>query len=204
GAGGLGGGLQAGVFRRGFGPTDLVFALKSGSFGGIAALNRIINNEPPIGGLNFSHDHADDNGFYLYGNGTWLAPEAAGYYIGHPDSPGPQANRAVSHNSLLVDGDGQLGEGVRSNGDEHGTYSWFTQRSGRISVFGSTNDFAYAVGEGAQLYPASMGLSGWSRQVLFLDRKWIVLRDVIHATQAHVYTWLCHFMQGVSREGNWL
>ncbi len=195
---------QAAVFRSGWEASDLVFALKSGAFGGTSALNRIVNNQPPYGGLNFAHDHADDNGFYLYGNGTWLAPEAAGYYIGHPESPGPQANRAVFHNSLLVDGNGQLGEGVRTNGDEHFVYSWFTQRSGRISAFGSTDHFAYTVGEGAQLYPSSLGLSGWSRHVLFLDRKWIVLRDVIQSSQSHIYSWLCHLMEGVAREGSWL
>ncbi len=200
----LGTDQQAAVFRSGWAPSDLVFALKSGPFGGTSALNRILNNDLPSFGLNFAHDHADDNGFYLYGNGTWLAPEAAGYYIGHPDSPGPQANRAVFHNLLLVDGDGQLGEGVRAYGDEHNRYSWFTQRTARISAFGSSDHFAYTVGEGAQLYPSALGLSQWSRHVLFLDRRWILLRDVIRSSQNHAYTWLCHFMQGVSREGNWL
>src|SRR5260221_6648294 len=49
-----------------------------------------------------------------------------------------------------------------------------------------------------------MGLSGWSRHVLFLDRKWIVLRDVIQSSQSHIYTWLCHLMEGVTRQGSWL
>jgi hypothetical protein len=162
------------------------------------------SGEPPVGGLNIGHNHADDNGFYLYGNGTWLAPEAAGYYIGHRDSPLPAANKTVFHNSLLIDEGGQLGEGIRDRGDEVHRYDWAGQRTGIISTFGSSQHFAYTVGDGARLYASGYGLQRWDRHVLFLDRKWIVLRDVIESSASHEYAWLCHFMEGVTREGNWL
>jgi hypothetical protein len=196
--------LQTAVFRSSWEAGGLVFALKSGSFGGNSAWNRNRTGGAPGGRLNFAHDHADDNGFYLYGNGSWLAPEASGYYIGHPDSPGPQANKTVFHNSLLIDGAGQLGEGVRSSGDTGDRYPWFNERTSGIQFFSTSQDFGYTVGDGSKLYPSSVGLQQWERHALFVDRKWVVLRDVITASGSHNYQWQCHAMDGITREGRWL
>ena len=194
--------LQAAVFRSGWDANATVFALKDGPFGGEGNFAQIASGKATA--LNFGHDHADDNGFYLYGNGAWLAPEAEGYFIGHADSPGPAANATWFHNSLVVDGVGQLGGGVRGNGDESQRYGWFNARKGGIPFVASTAHSAYAIGEGAQLYPSSLGLTRWDRHVLFLDRKWVLLRDVIEASASHVYSWTCHFMNGASREGSWI
>ncbi len=196
--------LQAAVFRSSWESNGLVFALKTGSFGGNSGWDRNRTNPSAAGNLNFAHDHADDNGFYLYANGAWLAPEAAGYFIGHPDSPGPQANRTAFHNSLVIDGRGQLGEGVRTLGDLAAQNPWFFDRSGGIPFFGYTDDFGYAVGDGSRLYDSALGLRGWERHVLFVERRWIVLRDVIQSSAAHEYLWLCHMMDGVSRQDQWL
>jgi hypothetical protein len=196
--------LQAAVFRSGWDKGSTIFAMKNGPIGGWTAYNWQTTQTPFRAALNFSHVHADDNGFYLYGAGSWLAPEAQGYYIGHRNSPLPAATQTVFHNALTVDGQGQLGEGVRLSGDEAGSYSWYSGRKGGIPFFGSTKNHGYAIGEGANLYPASMGLRRWDRHALFLDRKWVVIRDVIQATTPHVYGWTCHFMNGATQEGNWL
>jgi hypothetical protein len=197
--------LQASVFRSGWEAGSLVFALKSGPFGGRSAWEWQRDGLAPTGGtLNFGHNHADDNGFYLYGRGSWLAPEASGYYIGHSDSPLPAANMTVFHNSLTIDGQGQVGEGVRNSGDSLHRYAWAYTRQGGISFFGSAADYGYTVGDGSRLYPAALGLQQWDRHALFLDRKYVVLRDVVRASQARTFRWLCHFMNGGTQEGSWL
>jgi hypothetical protein len=196
--------LGAVVFRSGFDQGSTLFALKCGTYGGRTAWQRAANGDMSLGGLNFSHDHADDCGFYLYGNGAWLAPEAEGYFIGHPDSPGPAANGTAFHNSLLVDGQGQLGDGVRANGDDASRYSWFGQREGKIAFHGSSDHFAYATGDGAKLYDPAKGLTRWDRHTLFLDRKYVVLRDVIEASSAHDFGWLSHFTTGAGQDGSWI
>jgi hypothetical protein len=150
-----------------------------------------------VGRLNWGHDHADDNGFYLYGNGTWLAPEAEGY-------GGDEASATRFHNAITIDDHGQLGEGARVRGDEDLAYPWFASRQGSIPFQGSSSHFAYALGDGARLYDAGLGLTRWDRHTLFLDRKWVVVRDQIEASQSHRYSWYCHFLQGATQDGDWI
>ena len=195
---------QVAVFRGGSDKGALMFALKNGPYGGTAGWQWLKSGMEPRGTLNISHDHADDNGFYLYGQGSWLAPEAPGYYIGHTGSPGPAANQTVFHNSLTIDGVGQLGEGVRDRSDSAASYSWYLERKGGIPFFGSSEHYGYTTGDGASLYASTFGLRRWDRHALFLDRKWVVLRDVVQASRSHVYRWSCHFMNGAAREGAWL
>ncbi|BDG09427.1 heparinase II/III domain-containing protein [Anaeromyxobacter paludicola] len=192
------------IFRSGFDQGATLFALKCGTFGGRTAWQRAANGDLSLGGLNFSHDHADDCGFYLYGNGNWLAPEAEGYYIGHADSPGPAANATAFHNSLLIDGQGQLGEGVRANGDDASRYGWFGQREGKIAFHGSSAHFAYATADGSKLYDPAKGLTRWDRHALFLDRKYVILRDVVEASSAHDFGWLSHFTTYAGQDGSWI
>lgn len=199
-----GGDLAAVVFRSGWGKGSVLFAMKSGAYGGRTVWENVTSGGGLFGGVNFSHNHADDNGFWMYGGGSWLAPEASGYFIGHPESPGPEANRSEFHNTLLVDGQGQLGEGVRGSGDTTTTYPWYASRAGSIPLHASTAHHAYAVAEGAALYPASAGLRQFDRHVLFLDRKLVVVRDAVAATGAHAFDWTIHFMDGASREGSWV
>jgi hypothetical protein len=88
--------------------------------------------------------------------------------------------------------------------DEAETYSWFPEREGSIPFHGSSDDFAYAIGDGAHLYDASLGLTRWDRHALFVDRKWVILRDVVEASASHSYAWFCHFMEGAQQDGAWI
>jgi hypothetical protein len=191
------------IFRSGWDKGATIFALKSAPFGGHSVWERIKAGVPEVQALNIGHDHADDNGFYLYGGGSWLAPEAEGYYIGHPDSPGPQANKTIFHNSMTIDGVGQLGEGVRPS-DRATANDWYDDRAGSIPFHASSRNNAYAIADGAKLYPAALGLTRWDRHVLFLDRKWPVLRDVVQAGAAHDFHYIAHFMEGAAQEGSWI
>ena len=188
---------QAVIFRSGWDKGGTLFALKSGAYGGRSVWQRTRAKDATVGRLNWGHDHADDNGFYLYGNGTWLAPEAEGYSA-------EQASFTRFHNALTVDGEGQLGEGPRPKGDEDLAYPWFGSRQGSIPAHGSTAHFAYAQGEGAHLYDPALGLSRWDRHTLFIDRAWVVLRDVVESTKSHSYAWFCHFLEGAAQDGSWI
>jgi hypothetical protein len=196
--------LQAVVFRSGWDKGSTLFSLKNGAMGGRSVWEKLANGDKGIGALNFSHDHADDNGFYLYANGAWAAPEAQGYFIGHRDSPGPEANQTVFHNSLLVDGQGQLGSGVRPNSDNAHSYDWFFRREGSIPFVASSENFAFATGDGAKLYSPSLGVTRWDRNALFLDREHVILFDVVEASQPRAFSWLSHFTGDAAREGRWI
>ncbi len=189
--------LQAVVFRSSWDKGATLFGMKSGTYGGRSIWERFKAGDASIGKVNFGHDHADDNGFYLYANGSWLAPEAEGYGA-------DQASFTALHNTLTVDGMDQLGAGPKTKGDEAQSYDWFAYREASIPFQGSSDDFSYAIGNGAHLYPASLGLDRWDRHVLFLDRKWVILRDVLESSLTHDYSWFCHFMESASREGSWI
>jgi hypothetical protein len=192
------------IFRSGWDKGATLFALKSGPFGGRSVWEKLAKGDSGVGALNFSHDHADDNGFYLYANGAWAATEAQGYYIGHRDSPGPQANQTAFHNSMLVDGQGQLGSGVRDRSDNAQAYDWFFQREGKLPFQASSQHFAFATGDGSKLYPGNLGVNRWDRHALFLDRKHVVLFDVVQAAQPRSWSWLSHFTGAASQEGRWI
>src|SRR5690606_17583979 len=129
-----------------------MIALKSGVFGGWGNWLRMRENGWPGGSINFSHDHADDMGLQFFADGEWLTTRVPGYWIGRANGA-PEVNRTRYANSLLVDDRGQLGEGVRNCW--MGSCTWFWDRQGSINLRGSTAHFAYALGAGSALYPAS-------------------------------------------------
>lgn len=176
--------------------------LKSGVFGGHGNFNRLAKGDDwPGGFINFGHNHADDNGFYYFADGEWLTVPVPGYWIGRNDS-NPQANRTKYANSLLIDGDGQLGEGVRTC--HMRSCPWFFERIGSIPTRGSTANFSFAVGAGSQLYPKHLQLQTFGRSVLFVDRRIPVIRDVVRAAEPHRYEITFHAIDGVARDGDWL
>ncbi|MCJ7752593.1 MAG: DUF4962 domain-containing protein, partial [Armatimonadetes bacterium] len=72
------------IWRTGWGDGDLVFALKTGAYGGHFAHERWINTEypfvhPELDQFNAAHDHQDANTFYLYRGGVDLTSETVSY-----------------------------------------------------------------------------------------------------------------------------
>ena len=194
--------LQATIFRSDHGANPLMLALKTGPFTGEASFARLIGAAPgPVGELNLGHDHADDNGLYLFANGQPLLPEAAGYNAGTGNGH-PPAQMSRYHNTLLVDGAGQLGDD--RTGDVVQEYAWANQRAGGISRGGSTADYAFAQGDAHAMYPAAMGLSRFDRQVLLVDRGFAVVRDVVDSASPHTYAQVWHFLDGASASGAWV
>jgi Domain of unknown function (DUF4962) len=86
----------------------IVVGFKAGVFGGRGNYERMRNCNPPGGILNYSHDHEDDLGLWIYGKGGWLLPEAVAYNCCDPTSS--HYHSTPWQNTFLFDNQGQLGD----------------------------------------------------------------------------------------------
>src|SRR5262245_20219663 len=102
-----------------------------------------------IGG---GHGHPDVNSFQIYARGKWLAVD--------PGYERPKWSR--NHNTVLINGRGQLGEGE----------TWFDRKS--VLAAGATSglqsvehrgEYDYIVGDALNIYPSETGLSKFHRHV---------------------------------------
>ncbi len=99
------------------------------------------------------HSHFDANSFVVNVAGEWLATDP-GY-----DAVGPKATEG--HNSLLVDGHGQVKKG-----------------GGKITGFFTSPDVAYAVGDASASYRADL-LKTFRRHVLYVRPDyWLILDEL--------------------------
>jgi len=187
--------------RSGWSDGGSLLAFKTGVFGGHGNWERLRNKGWPGGYINFGHDHADDMGVYFFADGEWLTTRVPGYWIGR-NNGAPQVNRTMYANSLLVDGVGQLGEGIRDCWMDSCT--WFWDRKSTINLEGSTANFSFVLGAGSQLYPRSLGLEAFGRSILFLDRKIPIVRDVVRASSPRRFEIVYHALDGARRDGDWL
>lgn len=195
--------LQGYVTRSGWTTDAKVLGVKAGAYGGTSNWAAVEAGKSPAPDIDFGHDHDDDLGFWLYGDGQWLAPEADGYaehaYCSASD---PHVWNASYHNTLTVDGVGQIGddETCRDTGD--GKVPW--SRAGSVTAHDALRDHVYVDMDGTALYPASLGLDGVRRQVLFLDRRCVVVRDTLHAAAPHTWEWHVHALDAIVQDGSWL
>jgi hypothetical protein len=203
-----------GVATTGSDSKGIVLTLKNGYLGGKGMAQAVAScsNIPSAGTswfLNFGHDHYDDFGLYIYGNGGWLLPEATGYNCcgtGPAGDPNGYHN-TFWHNTVTFDGS------TTSNGNGQILDDWITARGvhgstvscGRTtdSFFSrvpsnpfhhNTQDFAIGQADGSQLY-RNVALGRALRTVGF-DRETnvIVLSDEIafssgtHTIQQHFHS----------------
>jgi hypothetical protein len=172
------------VMRSGWGAATsgsasqgLVAVLKNGYLGGKGNAQRMSSCAvAPGSSLDIDHDHENDFGVYLYGQGGWLLPEATGYNCcgtGTPTDPDAY-HSSLWHNSVTFDGVGQLGDTKISTGGLGipcgNVPAWFAQRQPSIPVHVSTTHFAIGQADGSRLYPASVGLTRALRMVV-MDRE---------------------------------
>jgi hypothetical protein len=192
--------LEGVVWRTGWGEDDLVFALKTGAYGGRFAFDTFTQEvypwDPPCADtgcqLEISHDHDDSNGFYIYQAGRWLAPETVSY------SP---VYSTTLHNTLLIDGQGQY----RPPDDHYGKYpADFIGSDGFLQDAANTLNFDYVAANATRRYTSVVGLEDVTRHVLFVRPDYFVMLDNLAADSAHQYDWVCHFGESVSIEGDWL
>ena len=200
--------IGAAVLHSTFDKGDFTIGFKAAVFGGNVNFNRVMNNGTPCmgnaawgnadcGWVEWGHDHNDDMSFWLFGKGTWLAPEAMGYDAGKSTDYTYPASQTAYHNALLVDGKGQLGDTRISDSNWNNAWFWNRKSSPLFAPMG-TADYAIAGGTGAQLFDSSLGISRWNRVVAMARGRYALVRDDIAAASAHAYDWICHFQDGVS------
>ncbi|GBF77309.1 hypothetical protein PA598K_05852 [Paenibacillus sp. 598K] len=118
------------------------------------------------------HMHPDANAFVLFGNNEVLLRDD-GYAF----------KKTGNHNTLLVDGVGQMGENgawFNSNRDIELSYAF-----PEMTKVESSASYDYFVGASAEAYPDSVGLSKFDRHMLYLKEEDILLVvDDIEAEQS--------------------
>jgi hypothetical protein len=124
-----------------------------------------------------AHVHPDANHFVLFGNGEWLIRDDGYRFKGADD-----------HNTLLIDGKGQLGEGgaTLDNTRKVAVGSWFLateelrlKSNPRITAAASKPAFDYMVGDAADAYPTESGLRRFVRQIVFVKPDMLIVADDI-------------------------
>lgn len=189
------------IWRTGWDDRELVFALKTGAYGGRFAFNTFVREEypwdPPCSDtecqLSIGHDHDDANGFYLYRAGHWLAPEHEGSNI--------DSNETRFHNTFLIDGEGQY----RPPEDHYGQYPEdFIGSDGFLEATASTQNFDYVATDATRRYKNIPGMEDVTRHVLFVRPDYFVMVDNLVANAEHRYEWVSHFGESVAVEGNWV
>lgn len=120
------------------------------------------------------HNHPEQNHFMLFAYGAVLA-----------DDPGyTYEKRTRNHNTILVDGRGQYGDGE----------TWPRPTPGRahLIAFGTQGDVTLMVGEAASAYPKELGLTRFQRTLVLAGRNLVVVCDRLAARKKHTFSWLLH------------
>ncbi len=117
------------------------------------------------------HVHPDTNHFVLFAGGEWLIRD-----------DGYRAKWTEQHNTLLIDGQGQLGEGAK----------WFqgelplkVKARPRILQAVSSPELDHMVGDATEAYPRSIGLRRYVRHLLFLKPDVLIVVDDIALDGEH-------------------
>lgn len=190
--------LEGVIWRTGWDSNDLIFALKTGAYGGRFAFDTFTQAIYPWENpcqqsgcqLNAGHGHDDMNGFYIYNAGHWLAPEREGVN---------QSSTSL-HNTLLIDGQGQY----RPADDNYDTPTNFSGSDGFLEFTANTLNFDYVAADATRRYKNIAGIEDITRHVLFVRPNYFIMLDNLAANAPHQYEWVSHFGQSVSVEGNWV
>ncbi|MCZ7648911.1 MAG: heparinase II/III-family protein [Planctomycetota bacterium] len=160
--------------RDGWKEKSVAAMFKCGPYGGYT-LNRY-RNENDFHYINIAHDHPDANSFQLFAGGEMLATDD-GY---------PQGKWTEPHNTILVDGKGQLGE---SGGWTQPPKGVDLTTLARTVAFKDAGNVVVAQGEAAGLY---QGLTRFRRGFVWVRGGYVLVLDEIGAKAEAEIAWLLH------------
>ncbi len=139
-----------------------------------------------IGG---GHCHPDINSFQIYAYGKWLAID--------PGYKKPKWTK--NHNTILVNGVGQLGEGT----------AWFDRETVAKAKAKSTiikaetgADYDYVIGDADSIYPESAGLKKFYRHLIYIKPDVILIVDELEAELAVQFEWRLHAEESIEKVSN--
>ncbi len=129
----------------------------------------------------FSHSHADQNSFILNAYGEGLAINSA--YREFHNSPHHRdwTRQTISKNALLINGAGQKAQNKAA--------------TGRITHFEVGARFVWTTGDATKAYQ-TMQPKGKvklvTRDLVFIDQRYVVLRDRVELSEPGALSWLLH------------
>ena len=167
------------VFIRSSWRTDGVhFALRCGAPLGRRVTEQVLlRNEMPEWTPGTGHVHPDINAFTIFSRGEHFAVDT-GYTL---------RKLTRDHNTVAVDGGGQIGDGQAWPRYE----PW--DRYGKIGeFFAAPGCYYYVRGEAARAYESELELTQFDRHVVFVDPNYFLILDELASTRPHTYEWLCH------------
>ncbi len=137
-----------------------------------------------IGGT--GHNHPEQGHFVLFGRGEVLAGDPGYTY----------KKETRNHNTILVDGQGQYGDGEM----------WPRPKPGRAHLTGmvSDGDVTIIAADPSSAYPEELGLERFDRVVALAGRDLVVVCDRLRSAEPHVFSWLLHHYGEVAEgDGTW-
>ncbi len=129
----------------------------------------------------FSHSHPDQNSFILNAYGEGLAINSANREFHRSPHHKGWTWQTMSKNALLIDGEGQEQQ------DEHAT--------GRITRFETGERYALVTGDATVAYQTRQPpdrLQRVTRDLLFVDQRYLVVRDRVITRDPATLSWLLH------------
>ena len=132
-----------------------------------------------VGGT--GHNHPAQNHFVLFGRGEVLAADPGYTY----------EKKTRNHNTVLIDGEGQYGDGEM--------WPRPTPGRARITQFVTQDDITITVGDATSAYPEELGLTLFQRTLVLAGRDLVVIHDRLAAEQAKTFSWLLHHYGTLSK-----
>ncbi|MBT3192914.1 MAG: DUF4962 domain-containing protein [Verrucomicrobia bacterium] len=162
------------VMRSGWAADATVLTFRCSPIGGhqLAGIRR-----PAYPGS--GHCHPDANSFTLFTEREWIVPDAGATLTKHTSN----------HNTMLVDGAGQQGEGARWLNSE---LQLRNECNPRFVHSQSAPLFDYFVGDASRLYREEAGLSKFLRHFIYVRPNTIVIVDELKSEQPTTFEWLLH------------
>jgi hypothetical protein len=165
------------VMRTGWTDTDdILFAMKGG------------HND-------WDHHHLDHNTFILNAYGEKLIIDH-GYAWPTPPDRIPYANDTKAHNTLLVNGEGQL-DGAVGYAGGRGAWQHYTH----LSDFAHSACYDGVTGSARRAYVQEQ-LREYIRQLVFIRPECFVIFDTVEADDPSTFEWLFHTFGNISVDGD--
>jgi hypothetical protein len=120
------------------------------------------------------HNHPAQNHFVLFARGEVLAGDPGYTY----------EKKTRNHNTILVDGQGQYGDGEMWPGPTPGR--------AHITGFVTDGDVSIMTGDAVSAYPDKLGLTRYERTVVLAGRDLVVVCDRLAAREPRTFSWLLH------------
>jgi hypothetical protein len=140
-----------------------------------------------------NHSHLDLNSFILHAHGKPLLIDQYNWpyahYLGYFDNENKrwdfEGNHTIAHNTLLVDGQGQV---------------YGEKSEGKIIKFSTSSQLQFAVGEANTAYGDL--LSKFHRYMALVDSQVVIIVDDVSAREIRKLEWLMHYTGEASEDSS--